>query len=69
MAENRTERKKRLLKKYPRWVERGPLHHPTEAEKHMRKGHSVSIEIVGNEELTICKSCKTVLVTKKIDVS
>lgn len=41
----------------------------TEAEKHMRKGHSVSIEIVGSEELTICKTCKMVLVTKKIDVS
>lgn len=40
----------------------------TEAEKHMRKGHSVSVEVVGNEELTICKTCKTVLVTKKIDV-
>lgn len=41
----------------------------TEAEKHMRRGHSVSIEVVGSEELTICKSCKMVLVTKKIDVS
>lgn len=41
----------------------------TEAEKHMRKKHSVSIEVVGNEELTICKTCKMVLVTKKIDVS
>lgn len=45
------------------------IYRKTEAEKHMSKGHSVSIEVVGNEELTICNNCKMVLVTKKIDMS
>lgn len=44
-------------------------HIRTQAERHMRKGHSVSIEVVGCEELTICKTCNTVLLRKKIDIS
>lgn len=41
----------------------------TPAEIHMRKGHSVNIQVVGCEELTICKNCNTVLLRKKIDIS
>lgn len=40
----------------------------TEAEKHIRKGHTVIVHVVGEQELTTCQTCKITLCSKKIDV-
>ncbi|MFH0903915.1 MAG: hypothetical protein V1854_01835 [Methanobacteriota archaeon] len=41
----------------------------TEAEKHIRRGHTVIVHVVGSNELTTCQTCKITLRSKKIDVS
>ena len=40
----------------------------SEAEKHMHKGHTVVVHVVGSEELTTCQTCNNTLCSKKIDV-
>lgn len=40
----------------------------TDAEKHIHKGHTVIVHVVGNQELITCQTCKTTLRSKKIDV-
>ncbi len=38
----------------------------TEAEKHMNKGHTVIIHVVGTQELTTCQTCKITLRSKDL---
>lgn len=40
----------------------------SEAEKHIHKGHTVVVHVVGSEELTTCQTCKITLCSKKIDM-